>query len=95
MEKKIASKVPQRSLYLHNKNVSFDSSVVKSVFQNWPQKLFSRTCSDLPSFRQFISQFLNNRRVSIDGRVMLRIEGGGILFGVVYEGKQQNEMLGD
>ena len=44
--------------------------MVKSAFQNWPQRLVSRICSDLPSFRQFISQFLNNRRVSIDGRVM-------------------------
>ena len=60
----------QRSLYLHNKNASFDFSVVKSAFQNWPQRLASRICSDLPSFTQFISQFLNNRRASIDGCVM-------------------------
>ena len=60
-----------RSLYWHNKNASFDSSiVVKSVFQNWPQKVGLTDCSDVPSFRQFISQFLNNRRVSIDAFVM-------------------------
>ena len=69
-KRKSHQKVPQQSLYLHNKHAGFDSSVVKSVFQNWPQRLVSRICSDLPSFRQFISQFLNNRRVSIDGRVI-------------------------
>ena len=26
-----------RSLYWYNKNASFDSSVVKSAFQNWPK----------------------------------------------------------
>ena len=34
-------------------------------------------CSDLPSFIEFFSQFLNNRRVAIDGRVLsieLRVE---------------------
>ena len=55
---------------MHNKNASFDFPVVKSAFQNWPQRLVSRICSDLHSFRQFISQFINIRRVSIDGRVM-------------------------
>ena len=69
-KRKSHQKVPQRSLYLHNKNVSFDCSVVKSAFQNWPQRLVSRIWSDLPSFRQFILQFLNNRRVSMDGCVM-------------------------
>ena len=33
-------KVSQPSLYLHNKNASFDSSVLNSAFQNWPQRLF-------------------------------------------------------
>ena len=67
-KRKSHQKVPQRSLYLHNKNASFGYSVVKSAFQNLPQRLVSRICYDLPSFRQFMSQFLDNRRVS--GRLM-------------------------
>ena len=43
-------------------NVNLNFSVVKSGFQ----KVGLTDCSDLPSFIQFISQFLNNRRVSID-----------------------------
>ena len=58
-------------------NVNLNFSVVKSAFQDLPRRLVSRICSDLPSFRQFISQFLSNRQMSIDGCVVsvkLRVE---------------------
>ena len=43
-----------------------------------------------------MSQFLDNRRVPIDGRVMsIELRAELSFFGVVYEGKQQNEMRGD
>ena len=52
-------------------------------------KIGPKGCSDLPSFRQFISQFLNNEQTGIYRRPchINWIEGGALLFGVVYEGK--------
>ena len=35
-------------LYRHNNNASFDSSLVKSAFQNWPQRLVSRIVLTYP-----------------------------------------------
>ena len=97
----------QRSLYWHNENDSFviifmrftiyyqliDNVnlnvvvVVKSSFQNLPQRLVSRIVLIYPVFDNLFLSLLNNKRVSIDG--------GALLFSVVYEDNKQNKMRGD
>ena len=58
MEKKIASKRSAAGfIILHNKNASFDSSVVKSAFQNWPQRLVSQIVLTYPVLHHLFRSF--------------------------------------
>ena len=69
-KRKSHHKVPQLSLNLHNRMPASTLLWLSVRFKIGLNKVGLTDCSDLPSFRQFISEFLNNIRVSIDGRVM-------------------------